>query len=232
MTIWQKISSVVTSLGVGLDGLFGGGSAGDLTTTTGRPDVGVAFTAAIIALGAKMAKADGVVISIEVDVFNRVFKTPPEEAAHVARLFDLAKQDTAGFEIYAERIRKLLGDDVGYLSDVLEGLFHIASADRALHPGEDRFLKVVAERFGLSDSTFRHIRARFVADDSSPYDVFGLDPSATNDEIKIRHRKLVRENHPDLVIGRGLPPEMIDLANRKLATINAAYATLSKEREL
>ncbi len=232
MTIWQKISNAVTGLGGGLNGQFRGGDAGELTKTTGRPDVGVAFTAAIIALGAKMAKADGVVISIEVDVFNRVFKTPPEEASHVARLFDLAKQDTAGFEMYADRIRKLLNDDAVYLSDVLEGLFHIASADRALHPGEDRFLKVVAERFGLSDSAFRHIRARFVADDSSPYDVFGLDPSASNEAIKIRHRKLVRENHPDLVIGRGLPPQMIELANRKLATINAAYATLAKERGL
>jgi DnaJ like chaperone protein len=232
MTIWQKVSSAVAALSGGLDGLFGAAGSGDVVTTTGRPEVGVAFTAAIIALGAKMAKADGVVISVEVDVFNRVFKTPPDEAAHVARLFDLAKQDTAGFEVYAERIRRLLNDDVVFLSDVLEGLFHIASADRALHPGEDQFLRVVAERFGLSDSTFRHIRARFVADESSPYDVFGLDPSASNAEIKTRHKKLVRENHPDLVVARGLPPQMIDLANRKLATINAAYATLSRERGL
>ena len=232
MAIWEKISGTVTALTEGIGGLFRTGEAGELAHAGERPDVGVAFTAAIIALGAKMAKADGVVVSIEVDVFNRVFTTPPEQAAAVARLFDLAKQDTAGFEIYAERIRKLLHDDAALLSDVLDGLFHIASADRALHPGEDRFLKTVAERFGLSESTFRHIRARFVADDTSPYDVFGLDPAASNEDIKVRHRKLVRENHPDLVIARGLPPEMIDLANRKLVAINAAYATLVKERRL
>jgi len=118
------------------------------------------------------------------------------------------------------------------LRDVLESLFHIASADRALHPGEDRFLKAVAARFGLSDSTFRHVRAQFVEDAGAPYDVLGLDPSATDAELKARHLKLVRENHPDLMTGRGLPAEMIDVANRKLAAINAAFATVAKERGL
>lgn len=232
MTIWQKVSNAVATLSDGLADILGATEAGTIAKPDARPEFGVAFTAAIVALGAKMAKADGVVITIEVDVFNRIFKTPPEEAPYVARLFDLAKRDTAGFEIYADRIRKLLHDDQTHLIDVLEGLFHIASADRALHPGEDRFLKTVADRFNLSDATFRYVRAQFVADDASPYDVLGLEPTASNQHIKARHRQLVRENHPDLAIARGLPAEFVERANRKLATINAAYATLSRERGL
>jgi DnaJ like chaperone protein len=232
MTVWQKVTTAVASLSEGLGAMLGSSGQQSVSATGARRDVGVAFTAAIVALGAKMAKADGVVVRIEVDVFNRVFQTPPEEASHVARLFDLAKQDTAGFEIYADRIRKLLHDDQQLLADVLEGLFHIASADRALHPGEDRFLQTVARQFNLSESTFRFIRARFVADDSNPFDVLGLDHSATNDEIKKRHKKLVRENHPDLATARGLPPDFVALQNRKLAAINAAYAILAKERGL
>ena len=228
MTLWQRISGLATALGDGLS------NPRPVTAVTGAGDGRntVAFTMAVIALGAKMAKADGVVSPVEVAAFHQVFKTPVEERVHVSQVFELAQRDIAGFETYATQVRQLLGGDEQLLRDVLESLFHIASADRALHPGEDTFLKTVAECFGLSDSTFRHVRAQFVEDANAPYDVMGLDPSASNHEIKARHRKLVRENHPDLLTGRGLPPEVIEIANRKLAVINAAFATLAKERGL
>jgi len=228
MTIWQRITGLASALGEGKAVAHSAASAA--SAKDGRATV--AFTMAVIALGAKMAKADGVVSPVEVDAFHQVFKTPASEAANVAQVFELAQRDVAGFEAYAIQVRELLNGDSLLLRDVLESLFHIASADRALHPGEDTFLKVVASAFGLSDSTFRHVRAQFVEDAAAPYDVMGLDPSVSDDELKARHRKLVRENHPDLLSGRGLPPEVIAVANRKLAAINAAYATLAKERDL
>ena len=228
MTIWQRISGLATAFGDSKHAVVPAPSPPALNT--GQHSA--AFTMAVIALGAKMAKADGVVSPIEVEAFHQVFKTPPEEAAHVRQVFELAQRDVAGFDTYAGQVRVMLGDNEQLLRDVLESLFHIASADRALHPGEHKFLKIVAERFGLSDSTFRHVRAQFVADEAAPYDVMGLDPSATDVELKARHRKLVRENHPDLLTGRGLPPETVAVANRKLAAINSAYATLAKERGL
>lgn len=187
---------------------------------------------AVIALGAKMAKADGVVSPVEVAAFHQAFKTPADEAHNVARVFELAQKDVAGFETYASQVRDLLGGDPQLLRAVLESLFHIASADRALHPGEDAFLHTVAERFGFSESAYRHVRAQFVEDAGSPYDVLGIDPSASDEQVKARHRKLVRENHPDLVVGLGLPDEMIAVANRKLAAINAAFSVIAKERGL
>ena len=228
MTIWQRITGLATTLGDGTPDAPG--RAVQAHANDGRNTV--AFTMAVIALGAKMAKADGVVSPVEVAAFHQVFKTPEAERRHVDQVFDLAQRDIAGFELYADQIRALLAGDPQLLRDVLESLFHIASADRALHPGEDAFLKIVAQRFGLSDSTYRHVRAHFVADHNEPYDVLGLDPAATDAELKARHRKLVREHHPDLVAGRGLPAEMIAVANRKLAAINAAYASLAKERGL
>ena len=175
MTLWQRISGLATSFGDGKP------AARHLTAppAVSGGHQSAAFTMAVIALGAKMAKADGVVSPVEVDAFHQVFKTPPGEADHVRQVFQLAQRDVAGFDTYAGQVRELLGGNEQLLRDVLESLFYIASADRALHPGEDRFLKVVAERFGLSDSTFRHVRAQFVADESAPYDVMGLDPSAT-----------------------------------------------------
>ena len=229
MTLWQRISGLATTFGDGKAvrrpiGAIKGGDRDGLHTA--------AFTMAVIALGAKMAKADGVVSPVEVEAFHQVFKTPPSEAAHVARVFELAQRDTAGFETYARQVRDLLGGDPQLLRDVLESLFHIASADRALHPAENEFLASVAAAFDLSESTFRHVRAQFVEDITAPYDVLGLDPSVSDVDLKARHRKLVRENHPDLLTGRGLPAEVVAVANRKLAAINAAYATLARERDL
>jgi DnaJ like chaperone protein len=138
----------------------------------------------------------------------------------------------AGFEIYADQIAQLLKDNKRLLQHVLEGLLNVATADGILHPKEDAFLKAVSERFGFSDSEFRFLRARFVADASNPYDTLRLTPDASNETIKTQYRDLVRKNHPDRVMASGVPAEFIELANRKLAAINAAYETIARERGL
>lgn len=219
------------SLWTTLTDLFGGAaSAGSVMP--GHGNLPVAFTAAVIALSAKMAKADGVVVGVEVEAFHRAFKTDPRDARNVDRLFDLAKRDTAGFEIYADRIARVAADNKPFLRDVLGCLFHIATADRVLHPAEDRFLTAVAARFGFTASEYRHERAQFIVDPDSPYDVLGVSPKASDAEVKQRHRDLARETHPDILMGRGVPAEMIELATRKLAAINDAYAVIARERGL
>jgi DnaJ like chaperone protein len=235
MTIWQRISDmavVVAEGGKGLLSTLGRGAHVPATEDLRRAETSVAFTMAVIALSAKMAKADGVVLGIEKDAFYRAFRIADAEADNVDRVFRLAQQDTAGFELYAEQIARALDQDQRLLIDVLDCLFHIATADRAMHPGEDMFLAEVARRFGLTNATFRHRRAQFVVDPSSPYDVLGLDPAVSNEDLKTRHRKLVRENHPDLLIGRGLPAEAVQVATRRLAAINDAYRVIARERGL
>lgn len=235
MTVWQRISDMAAVVSDGSKSFWSVLHGGATTPATGdvrRAETSVAFTMAVIALSAKMAKADGVVLGIEKDAFFKAFRVAAAEAGNVDRVFQLAQQDTAGFELYAEQIARSLDGDQILLVDVLDSLFHIATADRAMHPGEDAFLREVAHRFGLTDSTFRHRRAQFVVDASSPYDVLGLDPAASDGALKTRHRKLVRENHPDLMIGRGLPPETVALATRRLAAINDAYRIIARERGL
>jgi DnaJ like chaperone protein len=231
MTVWQKISDFAGAVGDA-----GGGLLGDLAHVfglergAGAPENDVAFTIGVIALSAKMAKADGVVSPLEVAAFKKIFQSAPDEAANVERMFNLAKQDVAGYEAYADQIAALLKDDRKLLQDVLEGLLHMATADGVLHPKEDAFLADVAERFGFSPSEFRFFRARFVKDNCNPYDVLRLDPSASDEDIKAQYRKLVRDNHPDKLMGRGVPADFVEIATRKLAAINAAYDTIVKER--
>jgi DnaJ like chaperone protein len=233
MTIWQKISGIATAVGDAggnvlheLAGVLG------LERGSAAPEKSVVFTIAVIALSAKMARADGIVSPLETEAFQRVFTFSPEEAGNVERVFNLAKQDVAGYEAYADQIARLLKDDRRLLQHVLEGLMHVATADGVLHPKEDEYLKAVATRFGFSDSEFRFFRARFVKDGDNPYDVLRLDPKATDEEIKAQYRQLVRNNHPDRLMATGVPAEFIELATRKLAAINAAYETIAKERGL
>ena len=191
----------------------------------------VAFTIAVTTLAAKMAKADGVALPVEARAFERVFEIPRGEEAHFRRLYDLAKQDVAGYEVYAGKIAKLLKGEPEVLRSLLACLFHIAAADGVLHPAEDKFLSTVAEKFGLSRAEFLSVRASFVSDPHSPYEVLGIDPGASDAEIKLRHRALVREHHPDRLAATGMPPELRCAADRRLAAINAAYDAILKDRE-
>jgi len=242
MSIWGKLGGAAAGflLGGGPLGALAGAFAGHLlfdrgvaSGIDGSDEPGVAFTIAIIALGAKMAKADGAVTTDEIDAFGRIFRVPAAEEANVRRIFDLARQDTAGYEIYAAQIARLFRGNPGMLEDVLDGLFEIAKADGILHPAELQFLERVAEIFGFSANEFQRIRASHVGpDEADPYSVLGVDRDASEDEIKHTYRMLVRENHPDSLMARGVPEEFVRLANEKLAAINGAYARIVQQRRL
>lgn len=190
----------------------------------------VGFTIALIALAAKMAKADGVVTEREIEAVRRLFVVPDSERANVARLFNIAKRDIAGFESYARRIRMLQQDEPALLEDVVDGLFVIAAADGFIHARELAFLERVAEIFGLAEAAFERIAARHVAGDAfDPFVVLGIARGTPPAEVRRHYRRLVTENHPDKMMARGVPAEAIRLANDRLAVINAAYDRIERE---
>jgi len=237
MSVWGKLAGAAAGLAIGGPiGALLGGVAGHYVIDRDQEQDGpaenqVAFTVGVIALGAKMAKADGVVTMDEVNAFKEVFKVPEGEMRNVARVFNLAKQDVSGYEAYAEQLATMFKGNRKLLEDVLEGLFHIAKADEQLHPGEEQFLAQVAKRFGFTDTEFSYIKARHViAAKRNPYDVLGIDPSISNEDLKSQYRKLIADNHPDKLMARGVPKEFIAIATEKVATINEAYDAIARER--
>ncbi|MEQ1650861.1 MAG: TerB family tellurite resistance protein [Hyphomicrobium sp.] len=190
----------------------------------------VAFTIAVITLAAKMSKADGVSSEIEAEVFDRVYIVPDDERANVMRLFQLASQDIAGYETYARQIAGHLEGEPEVKVSVLECLFHIACADGVLHPAENDFLGEVAQIFGLKATEFQSIRRAFVRDADGPYEILGLAPDATDQAIKARYRELVKKHHPDALVSKGVPPEFLIAADRRLAAITAAFDAIEAER--
>ncbi len=242
MSIWGKIGGGLAGFAIGgpigaLVGVLGGHvlDKGIESTQDDRPvegpEASIAFTIGVIALSAKMAKADGQVTRSEVDEFKRIFRVPPGEEKNVARIFDLARQDMAGYDAYAAQIARLFRGRPQVLEDLLGGLFRIAMADGIFHPGEDQFLQHVAQIFGFNEHDYARLKASHIGSDGGdPYLILGVDNRATDAEVKAAYRNLVRENHPDKLIAEGVPEEFIDIATDKLAKINDAYDRIAKAR--
>jgi len=225
MSIWSRIVEAVSALAQGesLTKVF------DRLRTP--PERSVAFTIAVIALGAKMAKADGRVTRDEVTAFREVFHIAAQDEAGAARVFNLARKDVAGFEDYATRIRGMFEGHPQTLTDLVEGLFHIAVADGVYHPNEDAFLERVVQIFDLPKSEYMSLRARFVPGaEPDPYAVLGVSPDTPMAELRTAWRKLVRDNHPDALIARGVPEEARLMAEKRMIDINRAWETLSGKR--
>jgi DnaJ like chaperone protein len=234
MSVWGKILGGAAGFAIGGPiGAILGTAAGhavdkmrDSTREAPEDDATrrVAFTIGVIVLGAKMAKADGVVTKDEIGAFKEVFHIPQEEMQNVGRLFNQARRDAAGFEPYARQIARLFRHNPAVLEELIDGLFHIARADRKITADELEYLAKVAEIFGFDADDWARIRASNMGPDASdPYQILGVSRTASDEEIKAAHRRLVVENHPDKLVAEGLPQEFVDLANEKLATINAAY---------
>lgn len=227
MSVWTRISEALAALRQGES----------LATVFERlrtpPERSVAFAIAVIALSAKMAKADGRVTRDEVAAFREVFTIPQGEEANAARVFNLAREDVAGFDDYARRIARMFDGGNQILLDLMESLFHIAAADGHYHPAEDEFLGLVSNIFGIPEREFRCLRARFVPDQHpDPYAVLGVGAEAHLDEVKAAWRRLVREHHPDRMIARGVPEEAVKLAEARLVAINRAWEEIARTHAL
>ena len=223
MSIWERIRDAIGALAKGepLSAVF--------ERLTTPPELSAAFAIAVIALGAKMAKADGQVTRDEVAAFRQVFHIPVEEEANAARIYNMARTEVSGFDSYAAQIARMFRSRPEVLVDLLEGLVFIAAADGEYHPGEAKFLDVVAGIFSVDEAKFRAIRARHLPGEIDPWAVLGLAPGAEVEAVRERYRKLVRELHPDRMIARGVPEEARRMAEQRLATVTNAYAEIVRE---
>lgn len=217
LPIWRQLVA-------GFRSLFGGAHRQP-------PERSVAFTVAVIALAAKMAKADGRVTHDEIRVFRESFHVEHARLAEVARVFDLARRSTHGFEAYARRLGRMFAHDTVMLEEILDILFLIAEQDGGIRESEIRFLSATATAMGLDARCFSRIRAGRGEDGGSAHDVLGVSPDASAAEIKTAWRRLVRDLHPDRLVAAGMPPEFVAVAAERLAAVNRAYASLVRPRD-
>lgn len=234
MSIWDRLGDFIARVSSSASSGVADVVEAVRTVFSGDPELRrrVAFSVAMIALSAKMAKADGIVTQDEIRAFQEIFEVPRHETRNVARLYDLARRDVAGFEAYAEQMARLCGSghsNCTMLEDILDGLFHIAKADGVVHEREGLFLHRIAEIFRIEEAHYQSIMARHVnLGAADPYVVLGIERGKPFSEVKKRYRKLVADNHPDKLMARGLPQEFIKIATTRIAAINAAYELIER----
>ena len=191
---------------------------------------GVAFTVAVIALSAKMAKADGMVTRDEISAFRERVHIPPSEVPQVGRFWDLARQTKEGFEGYATQVSRMFSPRAPVLEQLLDLLFHIAGSDATISEPEIEYLARVTDIFGFSEDDFRRLLALHAAEGPKPWDILGVDPDIPDDELRRHWKALVRDHHPDRLTADGMPEEFVAAANDRLARINAAYDAMARAR--
>lgn len=222
MSLWQTIAAAAEearrkTLGGVLDALAERRARRDETD----------FAMALIALSAKIARADGAADDAEFAAFGRFFDVPASEATRVRMIYDLAKQDVAGFEHYVARVARLYEDEPAILEDVLDCLFHVAASDGVAHPRELALLETAAKAFALDDMAFGRLKAAHLGHDpDDPWIAFGLQPGASLADVRERYRTLMKEHHPDALIARGVPANLVRIAEARAAALNHAFETI------
>ena len=230
MSVWGKIAGIAAGYALGgVPGALLGGLAGHFALDR-MNDRQIVFTIALISLAAKMTRADGMVSPIEVQAVQNMLRVPESEHANMARVFNLAQEDVAGFDSYARQVADIYADSPQVLEDVLDVLFYIAYADGHLHPAENQFLEIVAGIFHVGESDFKRLQARHDAHVQDPYAILGVTRHTADAGVRAAWLQAVRDNHPDQLQARGLPPEMMHIATDRMAAINDAWETIRKER--
>jgi DnaJ like chaperone protein len=198
---------------------------------SGLPGEDPAFSTAVTALGAKLAKADGKARADEYDIFAEIFQPEPGSVGNVRRLYQLARQTTRGFESYARRLAKRYRNCPQILEDVLDGLFYVATSDGAVTADELAYLQRVSELFGQCPLVFRRLKATHLgAEKDDPYSVLDVPHDASDAQVRAAWKAQLSEAHPDRARARGLPLEFIEVAEHKAAAINAAFDAVMRER--
>jgi DnaJ like chaperone protein len=196
------------------------------------------FATSVIAISAKLAKADGKISKSEILAFKKIFEFPAEDEKAISDIFNSAKENINDYKDIAEQVYKVFKSDRGVLFELLNSLFSIAYADGELHPKEKVMLSEIAKIFQISGNEFESLNNIFEAkvskDNTSinrSYKILGLSGNASLEQVSNQYRKLIKEYHPDKLQGMGLPKEFIELANQKLSAINKAYTEIKNNEK-
>jgi DnaJ like chaperone protein len=195
------------------------------------------FSFSVVVLSAKLAKVDGPIKREEIAAFRNLFHVPAEALGEVGRLFDQARESAEGWEPFAEKLGEAFADNKAMLEDVLVALVQIARADGPVTKSEGDMLRSIHARFALDAAAWERAkggmrRAVPETQGEDPYSMLGLTRQASDEEVRLAWRKLMRENHPDSLASRGVPQEFVKRATEQVAQINAAWDKIKRQRGL
>ena len=237
MAIWGSLigGMIGLSLGGPFGMLLGSLIGGKISRAKSRAGLGAfaqpqqIFALSLIVLSAKLSKADGQVSKEELIAVKDKLRIPDNELDQVGKIFNKAKEESTGYEQYAQQIAQIYKGNINVLEEVINILFYIAEADGNISDSELQMIERIAQIFGLSDIQFNSIKeSRKSSDKLNPYIVLESKPDDEIDIIRKRYLKLSKEHHPDLLMSKGVPQEVIDESKAKMRSINSAWNQVQK----
>ena len=187
------------------------------------------FALSLIVLSAKLSKADGQVSKEELIAVKEKLQIPESEIDQVAKIFNKAKEESTGYEPYAKQISEIYKGNLNVLEEVINVLFYIAEADGEVSNNEQVMIQNIAYIFGLTQSQFESLQeSRKSSDKLNPYIVLESSPDDDLQTIRKKYIKLSKEHHPDLLISKGVPVEVINESKNKMRSINSAWDQIQK----
>ena len=190
------------------------------------------FAIALIILTAKLAKADGHVSREELIAIKNKLKIPEHEIDQVGKIFNKAKEDSLGYEPYAQQIAQIYRNNPVVLDEIINTLFYIAEADGSISDSELAMMRNIAKIFGLNESQFEGIKeSRKSSDKLNPYIVLGCSSNDDFATVRKKYLQLSKEHHPDILMNKGVPKEVIEESKKKMRAINSAFDQIEKMKQ-
>ena len=159
---------------------------------------------------------------------KKKFKFDAEQRAFAIEIFNHAKDDSNSYEEYASQLSYLLEANKNALVVFYELLFELAMSDGLLHKNEEDLLRKTTSIFGINQELFNQLRNQFSTSSSNPYTILGVTKDMPFEEIKIIYLRKRKEFHPDTLISKGLPDELLERAKERFIEIQEAYETIKK----
>ena len=237
MSIWGSLLGGVIGFSFGgpfgaLLGSFLGGKISRLNSSKiigNQQNSQEVFALSLIILSAKLSKADGHVSKEELIAVKDKLQIPDSEIDQVAKIFNKAKDESTGYEPYAKQIAEIFRNNINVLEEVINILFYIAEADGNVSNDEETMIANIAYIFGLSQKQYQSIKeSRKTSDKLNPYIVLESQPTDDLKTIRKNYIRLSKEHHPDLLISKGVPVEVINESKNKMRSINAAWDQVQK----
>ena len=237
MSIWGSLIGGMIGLSLGgpfgmlLGSIIGGkisrARSGSGMGTFAQPQQ--VFALSLIVLSAKLSKADGQVSREELIAVKDKLKIPENELDQVGKIFNKAKEESQGYETYAQQIAQIYRGNLNVLEEVINMLFYIAEADGNVSKSELEMIENISNIFGLTQSQFESIKeSRKSTGKSNPYIILESNPNDDIQTIRKKYIKLSKEHHPDLLISKGVPKEVIEESKKKMRAINSAWGQIQK----
>ena len=236
MSIWGSLIGGMIGFSLGgpfgmlLGSLIGGKisrAKGSINNSFAQPQQ--IFALSLIVLSAKLSKADGQVSKEELIAVKDKLKIPENELDQVGKIFNKAKNESTGYEPYAQQIAQIYRGNLNVLEEVVNILFYIAEADGNISQSEMNMIQDIAKIFGLNENQFNGLKeSRKSSDKLNPYIVLESNPNNDLSDIRKKYIKLSKEHHPDLLLSKGVPNEVIEESKKKMRAINSAWDQIQK----